>query len=109
MSLQPFEHRTVSAPLIGVAFGGVLAGHCAAVVVLYRARVMNHASFANSDALVFWVPLLLAAAAYFLLLRLPYSQPRPRGRTAALALVAILAALLSSAVALIIAFNTYGT
>ena len=109
MSLQHSESPTVSAPLIGVGFLGVLVGHCAGLFVLYRARVIHRSAFAESDALVFGAPLLLAAAAYFFLLRLLLPQPRSRGRTVALAVAALLAGLLSSVAALIIAFNTYGT
>ena len=109
MSLQPFESHTVSAPVIGVGFLGVLVGHCVLFFVLYRARVVHHSTFADSDALVFGAPFVLAGAAYCLLLWLSFPQPRSRGRTIVIGVAGLFAALLSSVAALIIAFNTYGT
>lgn len=109
MSLRQSESPTVSAPMIGIGFLAILVGHCGLFFVLYRARVLHHSAFADSDALVFGAPFLLAAAAYFLLFRLPFSPPRSRGRIISIAVGGLFAALLSSVAALIVAFNTYGT
>lgn len=107
MSSQIPIGPAIRAWCIGIGSLCILAGHCALQFFEYRERVIYHS--ANSDALVFGAPFLLAAAAYFLLLSLSFPRPRSLGRTISLAIGVLCAAFLSTAVAFFIASNTYGT
>ena len=85
--------------------------HCVIQFVLYRGRVVNRWSLADSDAVVFLMPNLLALAAYaFLLGRWAAAKNWPTaakvGATIALTLVAAFFSFWGS---MLIPVNTYGT
>jgi len=109
LNVQHPGSRPVFAPAICFGLCGLFAAHSALIFVLYRARILQQLAFADSNALIFGGPFLLSALAYLLLLR--RTLPRPRGLEGniALAVGALLAAFVSTCVALVIVFNILGT
>jgi hypothetical protein len=76
----------------------------------YRSRTVAHSPWANSDLIVFGLPLLAGfAASALVLFRFGPPGTMAPGRGAAVFGVAAACALLSSFAGTIVAFNLYGT
>ena len=71
----------------------------------YRSRVVSHASWTESDFVVFGLPLLVGFAVSLLVLFLGFPQ-MPAGKRMTMSAVG---AVISSFVGTVIAFNLYGT
>lgn len=89
----------------------VFLAHCVLQFVLYRGRCVSRWSIADSDFIVFAVPILLSLTGYAVIFsRLartkPWSMPRKVEFVIALTLVTGFFSMWGS---LLIPFNTYGT
>ena len=78
--------------------------------LLYRSRVVAHAHWADSDLLVFAVPLAAGfAASALVLFRAGFAPAVASKRGAAVFALAAACALISSSVGAVVSFNLYGT
>lgn len=93
----------------------VVVAHSALVLFLYRARVVTRWSVAESDFVLFALPLLFACAATaYLLLRSDFlrgvaTPSRIIVRVVVAVLTALFVAVVSAILSLFVLFNLYGT
>jgi hypothetical protein len=109
------SEATLRPRTVAIGIVAVVIAHAGLVLALYRARVVTRSPVAESDFVLFALPLLLAcsATAYLLLrsdfLRGVSSPSRIIVRVVAAVLTALLVACVSTILSLFVPFNLYGT
>ena len=84
--------------------------HCAAGLLLYRGRVVDHFPVLQSDFLVFLLPALIALIAYGVVFwSSGFLRAKPALRLVVTSGASLLASCLSSGLLTLVAFNRYGT
>ena len=110
MSEATLRPRSVALGIVAV-----VVAHSAVVLVVYRARSLRQWALAESDFVLFMLPLLLACAATtYLLLRSDFlrgvaSPTRVFVRVLMAVLTALLVASVSAVLSVLVPFNLYGT
>jgi hypothetical protein len=77
--------------------------------LLYRSRVVSHASWTGSDFLVFGVPLMVGFAGSVCILFFSLPKMLVSKRVAALFGLSAVGTAISSLIGVVVAFNLYGT
>ena len=109
------REATLRPRTVAIGIVAVVIAHSAVVLALYRGRVVTRWRVAESDFVLFALPLLLAcgATAYLLLrsdfLRGISSPSRIIVRVLMAVLTALLVACVSAILSVLVPFNLYGT